>query len=161
LDLARPDPKEVQELSREFRDILFDFPFQIPQDFIYLGRALGMVTGLISQLDPDINPWYQVEKYGQELLRLRGAEDIRELSRDVILEGIRPYLNMPPRILRLLELAEKGRIVVQSKPDPTTIRHQKKMEQRLNQLSWSIVGAASMISASLLFFLKRQNKKRD
>jgi predicted unusual protein kinase regulating ubiquinone biosynthesis (AarF/ABC1/UbiB family) len=161
LDLARPDPKEVQELSREFRDILFDFPFQIPQDFIYLGRALGMVTGLISQLDPDINPWDQVEKYGQELLRLRGAEDIRELSRDVILEGIRPYLNMPPRILRLLELAEKGRIVVQSKPDPTTIRHQKKMEQRLNQLSWSIVGAASMISASLLFFLKRQNKKRD
>ena len=161
LDLARPDPKEVQELSREFRDILFDFPFQIPQDFIYLGRALGMVTGLISQLDPDINPWYQVEKYGQELLRLRSAEDIRELSRDVILEGIRPYLNMPPRILRLLELAEKGRIVVQSKPDPTTIRHQKKMEQRLNQLSWSIVGAASMISASLLFFLKRQNKKRD
>ena len=161
LDLARPDPKEVQELSREFRDILFDFPFQIPQDFIYLGRALGMVTGLISQLDPDINPWYQVEKYGQELLRLRGAEDIRELSRDVILEGVRPYLNMPPRILRLLELAEKGRIVVQSKTDPTTIRHQKKMEQRLNQLSWSIVGAASMISASLLFFLKRQNKKRD
>jgi predicted unusual protein kinase regulating ubiquinone biosynthesis (AarF/ABC1/UbiB family) len=161
LDLSRPDPKEVQELSSEFRDILFDFPFQIPQDFIYLGRALGMVTGLISQLDPDINPWYQVEKYGQELLRLRGGEDLRELSRDMILEGIRPYLNMPPRILRLLELAEKGRIVVQNKPDLATIKHQKKMEQRLNQLSWSILGAAGMVSASLLFFQKRRNKRRD
>ncbi len=161
LDLSRPDPKEVQELSSEFRDILFDFPFQIPQDFIYLGRALGMVMGLISQLDPDINPWYQVEKYGQELLLLRGEGDLRELSRDMILEGIRPYLNMPPRILRLLELAEKGRIVVQSKPDPSTIKHQKKMEQRLSQLSWSILGAAGMLSASLLFFLKRKNEPRD
>jgi LPXTG-motif cell wall-anchored protein len=68
---------------------------------------------------------------------------------------------MPPRILRLLELAEKGRIVVQSKPDPSTIKHQKKMEQRLSQLSWSILGAAGMLSATLLFFLKRKNEPRD
>ncbi len=153
LELSRPDPKEVQELTSEFRDILFDFPFQIPQDFIYLGRALGMVMGLISQLDPDINPWYQVEKYGRELLRLDGGDDVRELSREMLLEGIRPYLNMPPRILRLLEMAEKGRIVVQNKPDPTAAKQQAAMEKRLAQLSWSILGAAGMISASLLYLV--------
>ena len=55
LELSRPDPREVQELTSEFRDLLFDMPFQIPQDFIYLGRAFGMVMGLVSQLNPDIN----------------------------------------------------------------------------------------------------------
>jgi predicted unusual protein kinase regulating ubiquinone biosynthesis (AarF/ABC1/UbiB family) len=158
LELSRPDPKEVQELATEFRDILFDFPFQIPQDFIYLGRALGMVMGLISQLDPNINPWYQIEKYGRELM-LHDGGDVRELSREMLLEGIRPYLNMPPRILRLLEMAEKGRIVVQNRADQSTIKHQVKLEKRLNQLSWSILGAASMISASLLYLIKRQNKQ--
>ncbi len=159
LELSRPDPKEIQELTSEFRDILFDFPFQIPQDFIYLGRALGMVMGLISQLDPDINPWYQIEKYGRELTMLGGGDDVRELSREMLLEGIRPYLNMPPRILRLLEMAEKGRIVVQNKPDPTAAKQQAAMEKRLTQLSWSILGAAGMISASLLYLVKRQNKQ--
>ena len=159
LELARPDPKEVQELTSEFRDVLFDFPFQIPQDFIYLGRAMGMVMGLISQLDPDINPWYQIEKYGLELLLIEGGDDTRELSREMILEGIRPYLNMPPRILRLLEMAEKGRIVVQNKPDSTAMKHQALLEKRLNQLSWSILGAAGLISASLFYFIKRKNKQ--
>ncbi len=159
LELSRPDPKEVQELTSEFRDILFDFPFQIPQDFIYLGRAFGMVMGLISQLDPEINPWYQIEKYGRELMLQDGGEDIREFSREMLLEGIRPYLNMPPRILRLLEMAEKGRIVVQNKPDPVAVRHQEKLDKRLKQLSWSILGAAGMISASLLYLIKQQNKQ--
>lgn len=159
LELARPDPKEIQELTSEFRDVLFDFPFQIPQDFIYLGRALGMVSGLISQLDPDINPWYQIEKYGLELLVIESGEDARDISRDMLLEGIRPYLDMPPRILRLLEMAEKGRIVVQEKPDPVTARHQAKIEKRLNQLSWSILGAAGMVSASLLYLINRQHKQ--
>jgi predicted unusual protein kinase regulating ubiquinone biosynthesis (AarF/ABC1/UbiB family) len=158
LDLSRPDPKEMQELSIEFRDILFDFPFQIPQDFIYLGRALGMVSGLLSQLDPEINPWYQIEKYGRELLLQEDGRDVRELSRDVILEGIRPYLNMPPRILRLLEMAEKGRLVVQNKPDPASTKQQALLAKRLTQLSWSILGAAGMISASLLYLIRRQNK---
>jgi predicted unusual protein kinase regulating ubiquinone biosynthesis (AarF/ABC1/UbiB family) len=151
----------MQELTSEFRDILFDFPFQIPQDFIYLGRALGMVSGLLSQLDPEINPWYQIEKYGRELLFQDSGEDARELSREVILEGIRPYLNMPPRILRLLEMAEKGRIVVQNKPDPASAKQQTLLTKRLNQLSWSIVGAAGMISASLFYLFRKQNRNGD
>ncbi|MCZ7669118.1 MAG: hypothetical protein M5U34_18965 [Chloroflexi bacterium] len=55
----------MQELSREFRDLLYDFPFQVPQDFIYLGRAIGMISGLVSQLNPEINPWYYLEKFGR------------------------------------------------------------------------------------------------
>jgi predicted unusual protein kinase regulating ubiquinone biosynthesis (AarF/ABC1/UbiB family) len=64
---------KVQELGQEFRDLLFDFPFQVPQDFIYLGRAMGMVSGLVSLLDPEINPWYQLERYGEALLAGEGS----------------------------------------------------------------------------------------
>ena len=88
-----------------------------------------------------------------------GGGDVRELSREMLFEGIRPYLNMPPRILRLLEMAEKGRIVVQNKPDPSAVRQQELLQKRLGQLSWSILGAAGMISASLLYIFKRQNKQ--
>ena len=158
LEISRPDPKEVQELSSEFRDLLFDFPFQIPQDFIYLGRAFGMVVGLVSQLNPEINAWHQVEKYGQELLQVQRSEQIRELNTDLIIEGLRPYLEMPPRILRLLEMAESGRLVVQNRPDTTMQRHQEKIARRLNFLSWSILGAASMLSGTVLYYLRWRDR---
>lgn len=160
LDLSRPDPKEVEELSREFRDLLFDFPFQIPQDFIYLGRALGMVSGLVAQLDPNINPWYQIEKYGMELIRSEEMSDLREFNREALLEMIRPYLDLPPRVLRLLEMAENGRITVQQKPDRESIEREEKTQKRLGQLSWSILGAAGMLSATLLY-ISRQNHKEE
>ncbi len=161
LELSRPDPKEVQQLTGEFRDLLFDMPFQVPQDFIYLGRAFGMVMGLVSQLDPDINAWHQVEKYGRELLRNERSEQLREMSTEMLLEGIRPYLEMPPRILRLLEMAESGRLVVQTKADTKTERRQERMERRLNFLSWSILGSTGMITATILYYLRRQDKDRD
>lgn len=161
LELSRPDPREVQELTSEFRDLLFDMPFQIPQDFIYLGRAFGMVIGLVSQLNPDINPWHTVEKYGQELLQTQRAEQFSELSTEMLLEGIRPYLELPPRILRLLEMAENGRLVVQQRPDPNTQRQREKMARRLSFLSWSILGSASMISATIWYYLRRQDHDGD
>ncbi len=157
LDLAQPDPREVQELSREFRDVLFDFPFQVPQDFIYLGRAISMVSGLVSQLDPEINPWYQIEKYGEELIRSRSAAVLSELSVETLLEALQPYLGLPSRLLRIVELAESGRFTVQEQPSRGTIRHQERLEKRMRQLGWSILGAAGMLSATLLYLSRKKD----
>lgn len=149
LDLAQPDPREVQELSREFRDVLFDFPFQIPLNFIYLGRALGIVSGLVSQLNPEINPWYYFEKYGMEMIREQQTTD---MSWQAILEAIRPYLETPGQVRRVLSMLENGRLRVQSVRDAETNR---RLEKRLAQLSWSLLGAAGMVSATLLYLNRK------
>jgi predicted unusual protein kinase regulating ubiquinone biosynthesis (AarF/ABC1/UbiB family) len=146
LELARPDPHEVQELGKEFRDLLFDFPFQVPQDFIYLGRALGMMSGLVSLLDPQINPWYKIEHYGLELIQ---QQTTQALSWATAVDLIKPYLTTPARIQRLLEAAESGRLQVQNKADRDTLRRLDRLEKRIGQLSWSILGAAGMITAVL------------
>lgn len=151
LELTRPDPKEVQEIGREFRDLLFEFPIQIPQDFIYLGRAVGMVSGLVSQLDEDINPWYFFEKYGESLLK---AQQGRNFTVGTAWEVIRPYLSTPARVQRLLTMAEKGQLRVQS--DREMLKRYDKIEKRIGQLGWSILGAAGMLSATLLFMNRKK-----
>ncbi len=155
LDLARPDPKEVQELGLEFRDILFEFPFQVPQDFVYLGRCLGMVSGLVSLLDPEINPWYQIEKFGQELI---SSQDVRDLSIEAVLAMIRPYFTAPARAQRLLEMAEKGRLKVQTTSDRETLQRLDRLEKRLGQLVWSVLGAAGMVSAALVYLFRKDKE---
>ena len=155
LELSRPDPTEVQELSREFRDLLFDFPFQIPQDFIYLGRAIGMTSGLVTRLDPTINPWYFFEKFGREVIR---GQEIQDFSVVAVLDLIRPYLSTPARLQRILAAAEKGQLRVQTTADRETLRRIDRLEKRLGQLSWSIVAAAGIVSATLLYLLRKTDK---
>ncbi|MCC6606137.1 MAG: AarF/ABC1/UbiB kinase family protein [Anaerolineae bacterium] len=153
LDLARPDPAELEELGQEFRDLLFDFPFQIPQDFIYLGRALGIVSGLVAQLDQQINPWYYIEKYGEALVANREGQ---RFGLETAWQLVRPYLNTPAQVQRLLTLAENGRLRVQT--DRETLRQYERIEKKIGQLGWSILGAAGMLSGTLLYL---NRKKRD
>jgi len=150
LDLSRPDPAEIEELGQEFRDLLFDFPFQIPQDFIYLGRALGIVSGLVAQLDEQINPWYFVEKYGEALL---ASQEGQKFGLETAWQLVRPYLTTPAQVQRLLTLAENGRLRVQS--DRDTLRQYERIEKRIGQLGWSILGAAGMLSGTLLYLYRK------
>lgn len=157
LDLARPDPEEVQELTREFRDILFDFPFQVPQDFVYLGRAMGMLSGLASLLDPEINPWYQIERYGRAMIRSR---ELREVGWEALLESLRPLVRLPFQLQRVLSDAEQGRLRVQTTADRRTLRRLEQIERKLTQLQVGVMGVAGLL-AGTLFYLLRRDHDRD
>jgi predicted unusual protein kinase regulating ubiquinone biosynthesis (AarF/ABC1/UbiB family) len=148
LELARPDPAEVQALGKEFRDILLAFPFQIPQDFIYLGRTLGMLSGLVSRLDPAINPWRQIEKFGRELL---GGREGAKLGWEAVMAYLRPLLTLPDQLQRVLAAAESGRLRVQTMPDKQVMRRLERLERRVGQLNWSVLAGASLVSGTLLY----------
>ncbi|MCI0394701.1 MAG: AarF/UbiB family protein, partial [Chloroflexi bacterium] len=119
LELTQPDPREVQEMGREFRDILYEFPFQVPQDFIYLGRTLGMLSGLSTLLDPTMNPWRQIERYGREII---GQQETRDFSWELLLEWLRPLVALPAQAQRVLAAAEAGKLRVQTTPDRALLR---------------------------------------
>ncbi|GAB4150556.1 MAG: AarF/ABC1/UbiB kinase family protein [Candidatus Promineifilaceae bacterium] len=148
LEMARPDPAEVRELSLEFRDILFELPFQVPQDFVYLGRAVGMISGLASRLNPEINPWYQFEKFALEVVQ---SQPTNPFSLEQVGSELRGLLAMPARARRLLEAAESGKLRIRSLPDPQTTRRLERLEKRVNQLNWGLVSTAALISGTALY----------
>lgn len=155
-ELAQPDPEEIKEIGNEFRDILFQFPFQVPQNFVYLGRALGILSGIASSLHPEINPWYQIERYGLELLNLEQQLAFNRESLINLLESLRPYLKLPSQIQRVVSAAENGRLRMQSS-DPVANRRLERIERRLGFLNWSIVAAAGVLSGTLIY-LSRNGK---
>ncbi|MEM7799066.1 MAG: AarF/UbiB family protein, partial [Chloroflexota bacterium] len=88
MELNNPDPEEVMEIGTEFRDILFDFPFQLPQNFVYLGRALGILSGIAVALNPQVNPWYQIQRYGLDLLNVEQQFDFSADSFQSIFDSV-------------------------------------------------------------------------
>ena len=45
-ELTQIKMEEIHDFAYEFRDILFNMPFQLPQDLIFLGRAVGILSGM-------------------------------------------------------------------------------------------------------------------
>ncbi|HSH04449.1 MAG TPA: AarF/UbiB family protein [Anaerolineae bacterium] len=148
LDLARPDPEEVKQLGLQFRDVLFEFPFQIPQDFIYLGRALGMISGLTSLLNPEINPWYHVEKYGRELVQ---SKEGKALSREALAAYFQPWLALPGQVQSIVKQAERGQLRVKSILDKQVQRQLDQLVTQTDQIQTNILVAAGLISGALLY----------
>jgi predicted unusual protein kinase regulating ubiquinone biosynthesis (AarF/ABC1/UbiB family) len=147
LQMARPDPREMQQLSREFRDLLFSLPFQVPRDFIFLGRAMGMLSGLASRLDPEINPWHYTEKYGRELIT---AEGRKALKWETIVQWLRPLIALPAQVEKVLAAAEQGHLHIRFSPDRDTLRRLDRLEKHTRRLNWSIVAAALLFSGTVL-----------
>lgn len=67
-EIANVDIEEVEELLSEFQDLLFEFPFQMPQDFILLGRCLGILNGLTTGLDSEFRPVDQIEEFARDMV---------------------------------------------------------------------------------------------
>ena len=154
LDLAQPNPREIAEFGQEFRDLLFDFPLQIPQDFIYLGRAMGILSGMSSLLDPTINPWHQIEKFAQEFISQRQAQQLGwELAR----QWLQLFISLPAQVERVLTATERGRLQVQFAPNKELDQRLERLEKKVGWLNLSVIASAGLLSATLLY-LSRQKK---
>ncbi len=156
-ELTQPDPAEVQQMMREFKDILFDFPFQIPHDFIYFGRALGLLSGLSSLLDPGINIWRKIEEYGRELMQREGAA---RAGLEELLSAVRPLLSLPGQLQRVLAAAEQGRLLVQTTPDATTVERLQRLERRITYLQLTVLTGAGIVSGTL-YYLRRHKQDKE
>ncbi|MGD9092808.1 MAG: AarF/UbiB family protein, partial [Anaerolineales bacterium] len=60
--------EEMREFTSEFRELIYTMPFQIPQDFIFLGRAVGILGGMCTGLDPEFNVWQHISPYAEKVI---------------------------------------------------------------------------------------------
>jgi len=148
LELTRPDPEEMHELGREFQDLLFEFPFQIPQDFIYLGRAMGMLSGLASTLDPVINPWRLIEQYGREII---SGQEALDFSMKAVSGWLQSLVFLPGQVRRVMAAAESGKLRVQATPDRSLLQRLDKLEKRIRRPNWSVMAGAMLVCGTLLY----------
>lgn len=149
--LAQVDHRQVQALALEFRDLLFDLPFQIPQDFVFLGRAIGILSGLATSLDPQFNPWSGVEAYGKRQLGERQRWPGVQEALKILGETLRPLLALPAHLETYLLQAERGQLKVQVVPDRTLQRQLRHTEQAVRRLLWAVVFAALLLAGTVLY----------
>lgn len=159
---------EMQHITHEFNDLLFALPFQVPQDFLYLSRAIGLLIGICTALDPEFNPWQDIRPFVKRMLHENGElSDLglptgpRSMLKALLsgqgLEfvlgssGLSRAIQMPARADGVLRRIDQGELLLQSVPGPEFQHDLHRITILLRRVLYGIVFAALLICTTLLY----------
>lgn len=142
-ELSQISPEEIREFTSEFRELLYTMPFQIPQDFIFLARTVGILSGMCTGLNPEFNAWDHLTPFASKLV----AEETRSFGEIWVkeLQGFfSAWFTYPKKVNAVLEKIERGEITVQT-PDLT--QQMSRIEKSVGQIVFGIIFAAFFLGA--------------
>jgi predicted unusual protein kinase regulating ubiquinone biosynthesis (AarF/ABC1/UbiB family) len=129
-DLVRAHPAQMREFTREFRDLIYEMPFQVPSDLLFLGRCLGILSGMCTGLDPDFNLFQGLAPFARSLLEEEGRPGW-ETALDWLLEQAQLLASLPRRIDATLSRIERGELEVRASAS-------SELEAQLRSLTWAV-----------------------
>ena len=145
-ELQEVDPREFRAFALEFGDLVRSLPFQLPENFLLIVRAMSLTSGMCSSLDPTFNIWDAVEPYSSKLIRAEGGNLLQQVGKQVVSVG-GLIARLPQRLDTLTTRIEAGEISVQS---PRLERRLSGLARTGRQLISAIVFAALLIGGVLL-----------
>jgi predicted unusual protein kinase regulating ubiquinone biosynthesis (AarF/ABC1/UbiB family) len=147
---------EASYFFREYRDLLYEIPFQVQVDLLFASRAVGLLAGMTTSLDKEFDPWAETVPFAEKLAR----EELRLGWRDLLREGAlqaRALLTLPRRIDALVSRAERGSITIQQSLAPDTRKAVQRLERSLRRATWMMLSAALLLSG-VMFQLERPDE---
>jgi len=145
-ELQEVDPREFRAFADEFGDVVRTLPFQLPENFLLIVRAMSLTSGLCSSLDPKFNIWDAVEPYSAQLIRSESGNVVQDLAKQAVTVA-GTLARLPQRLDDLTTRIEEGRISLQT---PQLDRRIGSLERIGRQVISSVVFAALLIGGILL-----------
>jgi predicted unusual protein kinase regulating ubiquinone biosynthesis (AarF/ABC1/UbiB family) len=140
----------MQYFMREYRDIVYEAPFQFPVDMLFTFRAIGILSGMATNLDPNFDPWAEGIPFAERLAREELQKNWRGWLEDAIGLG-QLLLKLPSQFERILTDTERGNLVIQNALTPAARRTIKSLEQAINRLTWMVLAVGLLISGINLY----------
>jgi predicted unusual protein kinase regulating ubiquinone biosynthesis (AarF/ABC1/UbiB family) len=140
-ELRQINTRELTDFAYEFRDLLYTMPFQVPQDLIFLGRCVGILSGMATGLNPNYNVWDELSPFAQKILKEETPSGAMALLTETG-DFLKKVVLLPIRLGTLIDKAERGELAVRT-PDLTE-------QVRLVQAAARKMAGAMVFAAMLL-----------
>ncbi len=129
---------EFRKLDISFRDLLNTF--NVPKDWALLERALILLAGLTTHLDPQLDPFTIIIPYAETFV-LGKNRTFADLVVEAVKEVLLSYIKLPTELHKTLRHLNQGEIAIaskHSKRDAQTISHS------VNRLSYTLLGLGGL-----------------
>ena len=146
-ELRKVDHREMRQFGMQFRELMYEMPFQLPHNLLLLGRTVAILSGMSTGLDPNFNLWSQLAPYAQKLVAEEGLSNW-DVWLDEIGNLFKELIALPGQTSNVLTRLERGELNVNVPQVNRQIYH---LEGAVNRLSGSIMFAAFLFGGVLLF----------
>jgi predicted unusual protein kinase regulating ubiquinone biosynthesis (AarF/ABC1/UbiB family) len=127
-ELQQVDPREFEAFAREFGDVIRSLPFQLPENFLLIVRAVSLTSGMCSSLEPTFNMWDAVEPYAAQLIRDERGNVIQGFAKEAVSVAA-VAARLPRRLDDFVTRAEEGRLSV----DSPRVEHRMRSIERVGR----------------------------
>jgi predicted unusual protein kinase regulating ubiquinone biosynthesis (AarF/ABC1/UbiB family) len=145
-ELRQIDHAEMMKFSLQFRELMFNMPFQLPQNLLVLGRTVAILSGMCTGLNPDFNLWDSLAPYATKLVAEEGISGWQTWLAEAG-KIFQILIGLPGRADRVLSTIERGELTVQT---PVLDRQVMYLEGSLNRLSGGLLFMALLIAGAIL-----------
>jgi predicted unusual protein kinase regulating ubiquinone biosynthesis (AarF/ABC1/UbiB family) len=145
-ELQDVDPKEFRAFAIEFGDVIRSLPFQLPENFLLIVRAMSLTSGMCSSLDPSFNIWNAVEPYSARLLQDETGNLLTSAAKQLV-STASLMARLPKRIDNLATRIEDGNITVAT---PRLDRRLNSLELIARRILSAVIFGALLIGGILL-----------
>ena len=140
---------QAQDLVIEYRDLVYEMPFQFPTDMLFAVRAVAILSGMATRLDPDFDPWAATLPFAERMAGEELGRDWRSWLGEFG-DLARLAWRLPSRLDRLLTQAERGDLVSQNALAPDAAKAFRRLERAVDRLTWGIIAVGLLLSGIIL-----------
>lgn len=134
--------EEMHEFAKEFRELVYAMPFQVPQDIVFLLRTVAILSGICTGLYPNFNFWESLTPYASQLLAEEGESrfDFLLAEAGALLQTL---LALPRKLESALEKIEHDEVGVRI---PGLDSQLGGIELTLRRILYALIFGALLIS---------------
>ena len=136
---------DAESLFQEYRDVIYNAPFQFQADMLFAVRAVAILSGIATNLNEKFDPWQEIIPFAERLaakeFRLNWQEWLKEL---VTLAQI--ISKLPKSVDAVMSQARQGKLTLNNSFTPESRRLLIRLEKSINTLSWTIASAGLLIA---------------
>lgn len=147
-DLRGISHEEMMSFGLQFRELMVNLPFQLPENLLMLGRSLAILSGMCTGLDPSFNLWGTLAPYTAKLV---GDEGGGFSWQTITSEGgklLQSLVALPGRAERVLTTVERGELAVRTPMLDLRIR---RLDRTMNKATYAVIFAALLLAGALLW----------
>jgi predicted unusual protein kinase regulating ubiquinone biosynthesis (AarF/ABC1/UbiB family) len=148
-EMMRMDLREAHEFMHQFRDLLYELPFQLPSDLVYLGRCVAILSGMCTGLDRDFNLFEGLAPFARQLVAEESRPWVEALLQVLATQG-RALISLPARLDSALDRVDRGTLMVTARAAPELERQVAGLTRAINRLVAAVVFLALLVVGALL-----------
>jgi len=138
---------EMHGFAKEFREIIYDMPFQFPENLIFLVRCIAILSGMCTGLNPDFNVWEGLAPFASKIIREESVQGW-DFWRGEIVDWVTATVDLPRRLDVTLKMIERGEMAVDT---PILNQQAARLEVTGRRLIFSIIFSVLFISGVQLY----------